>query len=122
MKYRARVPIEAITFEELVKHCQSCGAVLHNGMPWSFLHGELDTIGLNGPDLNTVRPVPGCGSGCAPSLSDAEKVDLWLRHHANDYPSPVSVILAMKEYLEHNTETCTYCTPDDPTPTVPEDK
>ena len=38
MKYRKKpVVIEAITFDELVKHGRAnCGPHLHNGMPWSF--------------------------------------------------------------------------------------
>ncbi len=37
MKYRNKpVVIEAITFEELMKHGGNSGAELINGMPWSF--------------------------------------------------------------------------------------
>ena len=35
--YRKKpVVIEAITFDELVKHGVDSGATVHNGMPWSF--------------------------------------------------------------------------------------
>ena len=41
MKFRKKpVVIEAITFNELVKHGVDSGAPLHNGVPWSFEYNE----------------------------------------------------------------------------------